>query len=415
MEALNVYLNGREVGRLVDDNGEMSFSYLAEYLDSKEQEPISYSVPLRREAFGHTEIEPFLSNLLPDDIVRTRIAEILQIPRENTFALLRAIGGDCAGAVSFLEEGVVPECNGRGAYRELSDDEAGLILCNLQKRPLDVGEEGFRISGAGAQDKLIACVRDGRVLLPLNGTPSTHIIKPAMPGYPDSVENEWFSMRLAAACGLDVAKCEIAVISGKRCYVCERYDREVVANCVRRLHQEDFCQMLKIDPKRKYESLGGPGFLDSFSLLRALQLPASDTVEFLDRSVFNFVVGNGDAHAKNFSVLYRNAIPRLSPAYDIMSTAIYPEVGKRMAMKLDGEYAFKWITRDKFIRMASKSGIGPRVATHELDKVIHRVERALPKLVAKAGREFPHGVYATIADGIAERISRIRAGGALHG
>ena len=84
-------------------------------------------------------------------------------------------------------------------------------------------------------------------------------------------------------------------------------------------------------------------------------------------------------------------------------------------MKLDGEYAFKWITRDKFIRMASKSGIGPRVATHELDKVIHRVERALPKLVAKAGREFPHGVYATIADGIAERISRIRAGGALHG
>ena len=99
MEALNVYLNGRKAGRLVDNNGEMSFSYLGDYLESNECEPLSYSVPLRGDAFGHAEIEPFLSNLLPDDIVRTRIAEILQIPRENTFALLRALGGDCAGGI----------------------------------------------------------------------------------------------------------------------------------------------------------------------------------------------------------------------------------------------------------------------------------------------------------------------------
>ena len=407
MEALTVYLNGHKAGLLVDNNGEMSFSYLGEYLESNEREPLSYSVPLRSVAFGHAEIEPFLSNLLPDDIVRTRIAEILQIPRENTFALLRAIGGDCAGAVSFLEEGVSPEGNGKEEYRELADDEAGRILGNLQKRPLDVGEEGFRISGAGAQDKLIACVREGRVLLPLNGTPSTHIIKPAMPDYPDSVENEWFAMRLAAACGLNAAECEIVTIGGRRCYVCTRYDREGAAGKVRRLHQEDFCQMLKIDPKRKYESVGGPGFLESFALLRALQLPASDTIEFLDRAVFNFIVGNGDAHAKNFSVIYRNAVPRLSPAYDIMSTAIYPEVGRRMAMKVDGEYTFKWITRDKFIRMANKSGIAQRIVSRELDKMIRHVERALPALVDKAGRLFPHSVYAIIAEGIAARMAQI--------
>ena len=409
MEALNVYLNGRKAGRLVDDNGEMSFSYLGEYLESKGREPLSYSVPLRGEAFGHAEIEPFLSNLLPDDIVRTRIAEILQIPRENTFALLRAIGGDCAGAVSFLEEGVLPEGNEKEEYRELSDDEAGRILGNLQKRPLDVGEEGFRISGAGAQDKLIACVREGCVLLPLTGTPSTHIIKPAMPDYPDSVENEWFAMHLAAACGLNAAECEIVTIGGRRCYVCTRYDREVAAGKVRRLHQEDFCQMLKVDPKRKYESVGGPGFQESFALLRALQLPASDTIEFLDRAVFNFIVGNGDAHAKNFSVVYRNAVPRLSPAYDIMSTAIYPEVGRRMAMKVDGEYAFKWVTRDKFVRMANKSGIAQRIVSRELDKMIRHVERSLPKVVVEAGRLFPHRIYHTIAQGITARISQIRS------
>ncbi len=409
METLEVYLNGRKAGRLVDDNGRMSFAYLREYLETDGREPVSFSIPLRTDAFAHDEIEAFLSNLLPDDIIRTRIADILQIPRENTFALLKAIGGDCAGAVSFLTEGTSPETSDKGEYRELSDKEAGRILDNLQKRPLDVGEEGFRISGAGAQDKLIACMKDGQVLLPLNGTPSTHIIKPAMPDYPDSVENEWFAMRLADACRLSVAACDIAVIDGKRCYVCVRYDRESIDGKVRRLHQEDFCQMLKVDPKRKYESVGGPGVKESFALLRALQLPASDTLEFLDRLLFNFIVGNGDAHAKNFSVLYRDGVPRLSPAYDIMSTALYPEVGKRMAMKIDGEYAFKWITRGKFIRMADKLGIHPHVVKGEMDKMIRRVRHALPHLVAQAKRRFPHHCYSAIADGIASRLSQLDA------
>ena len=409
METLEVYLNGRKAGRLVDDNGKMSFAYIREYLETDGREPISFSIPLRAEAFAHGEIEAFLSNLLPDDIIRTRIADILQIPRENTFALLKAIGGDCAGAVSFLSEGTSPETSDKGEYRELSDKEAGRILDNLQKRPLDVGEEGFRISGAGAQDKLIACMKDGQVLLPLNGTPSTHIIKPAMPDYPDSVENEWFAMRLAGACRLSVAACDIAVIDGKRCYVCVRYDRDSIDGKVRRLHQEDFCQMLKVDPKRKYESVGGPGLKESFALLRALQLPASDTVEFLDRLLFNFIVGNGDAHAKNFSVLYRDGVPRLSPAYDIMSTALYPEVGKRMAMKIDGEYAFKWITRGKFMRMADKLGIHPHVVKGEMDKMIRRVKLALPQLVAQATRLFPRRCYSAIADGIASRLSQLEA------
>ena len=409
METLEVYLNGRKAGRLVDDNGKMSFAYIREYLETDGREPISFSIPLRAEAFAHDEIEAFLSNLLPDDIIRTRIADILQIPRENTFALLKAIGGDCAGAVSFLSEGTSPETSDKGEYRELSDKEAGRILDNLQKRPLDVGEEGFRISGAGAQDKLIACMKDGQVLLPLNGTPSTHIIKPAMPDYPDSVENEWFAMRLAGACRLSVATCDIAVIDGKRCYVCERYDRESIDGKVRRLHQEDFCQMLKVDPKRKYESVGGPGLKESYALLRALQLPASDTVEFLNRILFNFIVGNGDAHAKNFSVLYRDGVPRLSPAYDVMSTAIYPEVGKRMAMKVHGEYAFKWITRSKFLRMADKLRIHPHIVNSAMDKMIRRVKLALPQLVAQATRRFPRRCYSAIADGIASRLSQLEA------
>ena len=406
METLDVYLNGKKAGCLHDDNGQMDFVYLPEYLAGN-NEPLSHSLPLRSETYSHAEVEPVLSNLLPDDIIRTRIGAILKIPRENTFALLRAIGGDCAGAIAFFPEGMSAGMTIPHEFRVLSDDEAGHILDSLEQRPLDVGEDGFRIAGAGAQDKLIACIHDGKVVLPLNGTPSTHIIKTEIRGYPGSVENEWFAMALASACGLKVAECEILVIGGKRRYVCRRYDREAEEGVVRRLHQEDFCQMLKIDPKRKYENLGGPGVVTSFALLRELSLPASDTLEFLDRIIFNFLVGNGDAHGKNFSVLYRDGAMELAPMYDVMSTAIYPEVGKRMAMKIDGEYAFKWITTGKFLRMAKAIGVGDRVMRRELNKMERRVSRVLPRMVKAAQKRWPSFCYGEIAVGINKRIAQL--------
>ena len=407
METLNVYLNDKKAGVLRDDNGQMDFAYLDDYLSDKSSEPLSHSLPLRKESYPHAEIDPVLSNLLPDDIIRTRIGAILKIPRENTFALLKAIGGDCAGAVAFFPDGTAAGTTTAHEFRELTDKEAGHILDSLEQRPLDIGEDGFRISGAGAQDKLIACIRDGNVALPLNGTPSTHIIKTEIKGYPGSVENEWFSMSLASACGLKAAACAIQTIGGKRRYICRRYDRAVENGVVRRLHQEDFCQMLKIDPKRKYENLGGPGIAESLALMRELSLPASDTLEFMDRIVFNFLVGNGDAHGKNFSVLYRGGVAELAPMYDVMSTAIYPEVGKRMAMKIDGEYAFKWISTGKFLRMAEKTGIREKTMRRELEKMSRKISNALPRVEKSAQKRWPSSCYAEIAQGIRQRLAQL--------
>lgn len=407
MESLNVYLHGVRVGRLTEENGRMSFAYLPEYERTRSAEPLSHALPVRAETYAHADVEPFLSNLLPDDIIRTRLGAILQIPRENTFAFLKAIGGDCAGAVAFFPEGVSPE-EDPGNYRQLSDEEAGRILENLESRPLDVGEEGFRISGSGAQDKLIACFSGEGVSLPLNGTPSTHIIKNALRDYPDSVENEWFTMRLAAACGLRVANCEIAVIGGKRRYVTVRYDRKIVEGRTVRLHQEDFCQMLKIDPRRKYEALGGPGILDCLSLLRSASMSARDTLEFLNRVVFNFLVGNGDAHGKNFSAIYDGRLPTLAPAYDLMSTAIYPEVGRRMAMKIDGEYEFRWISRGKFVRMGEKSGIGAKVMERTVDRMVKTIVREAPRLVRQCVRQWPSSCYDRIVAGVLARADQLQ-------
>lgn len=407
MESLDVYLNNRIIGRLDDDNGSLSFAYDSHYLSSSDKEVLSYALPFRNEPFRHQEIEPVLSNLLPDDIIRTRLGEILQIPRENTFALLKAIGGDCAGAVSFFPAGVVPEFASSGVYRELSDEEAGAVLDNLEKRPLDIGEEGLRISGAGAQDKLIACVKNSRVFLPLNGTASTHIIKTEIRNYPDSVENEWYSMVLAAACGLTTAMSEVALIGGRRRFVSTRYDRVVEDNQVKRLHQEDFCQMSGVDPSRKYEALGGPGIVSSFRLLRELAVSAADSVEFLDRIIFNFFVGNGDAHGKNFSVLYRDGVALLAPMYDVMSTTVYPDVGKRMAMKIDEEYAFKWISVGKFMRMAAKIGISEKIMKREIVKIGRRIKRFAPVVAKRCNAVWPASIYAHIEIGIAARLKQL--------
>ena len=407
MESLDVYLNDRKVGRLDDENGSLSFAYDEGYLADGVREPLSHALPLRREPYSHVAVEPVLSNLLPDDIIRTRLGEILQIPRENTFAFLKAIGGDCAGAVAFFPSGRTPAADMAGEFRELSDDEAGAVLDNLEKRPLDIGEEGLRISGAGAQDKLIACIRDGRVLLPLNGTPSTHIIKTEIRNYPGSVENEWYSMSLAAACGLSVAESGIVVIGGRRRFVSTRYDRMPADGRVKRLHQEDFCQMLGIDPKRKYETLGGPGIVASFRLLRELSVSAADTLEFIDRLIFNFLVGNGDAHGKNFSVLYKDGVATLAPMYDVMSTAVYPEVGRRMAMKIDDKYAFKWITIGKFVRMAEKIGVSEKMMRREIAKISRRIGKEASLVARRCARKFPSSVYSSIATGIANRLQQL--------
>ncbi len=161
-----------------------------------------------------------------------------------------------------------------------------------------------------------------KVFLPLKGTPSTHIIKPEIEDFPDSVLNEYFCMQLSSECDLNTAKSSILKLKDTLFYVTTRYDRLVENDEVKRLHQEDFCQLLGVDPSVKYESEGGPNLIQCFKLLRELELTATDTIQFLDKVIFNFIIGNGDAHAKNFSILYTDEGPRLAPSYDLLATVV---------------------------------------------------------------------------------------------
>lgn len=407
METLNVYLKGIRVGTLCTDKGRLSFTYDEQYLSNPQAEPLAYTLPLDSATYQGGVVISFFSNLLPDERIRRKIAKYLGISHENTFALLKRIGEDCAGAVALVPSEREQRARATAEYKPLSEEEAHAILSALPERPLNVGTEDFHISGAGAQEKLIACVKDGKIWLPLNGTPSTHIIKPGIPQFPESVFNELYCMRLSAACGLNTAQCNILQVKDIPYYVTLRYDRQLQNGVWTRLHQEDFCQLLGYEPEVKYESEGGPRLLQCFELLRRMELPAIDIIEFLRRIIFIFLIGNGDAHAKNFSILYSDKGAHLSPAYDLLSTAVYPNLPPKLAMKIEGRNSLEWISRAKFVRMGAKAGLSPALINREINKLLNRMERVLEDFTKNIQKQYPSPIYASIRDGIRQRLSQL--------
>ena len=411
MEQLDVYLCDRAVGTLMRSNdGSLSFTYLPEYLEGNAI-PLSSTLPLDAASYGERDIAAFFSNLLPDESVRQRIADILRLTPEDTFGLLRMIGADCAGAIAFHEPGKFPSASTQPTYRELTESEAASLLSDLSNRPLGIGDDFRGISGAGAQDKLIACVHDRKILLPLNGTPSTHIIKPGIDRFPESVFNEWFCMKLSNLCGFETAECDIQEIGGVPYYVTTRYDRETKDGLTRRLHQEDFCQLLKCRPEIKYQDQGGPSVVDCVRALRDLRIPVADVIGFIDRVIFNFLIGNGDAHGKNFSVIYRTRAPRLAPVYDTLCTTIYPAIAKKMAMKFDGKFEFRWVTTGKIVRTFARADIGEKVIFDSIERQIAALRKNIPVMSDLANSNHPSPVYHDIIKGIFSRINQLVSNG----
>jgi serine/threonine-protein kinase HipA len=183
------------------------------------------------------------------------------------------------------------------------------LLDELPRRPMMAGRDGVRLSLAGAQDKLPVVFDGQRIGLPTGGQPSTHILKPAISArasVQDSVFNEGLCLALAQAMGFPTAQARIFGVQGRQVLLVARYDRRVGADGQPvRIHQEDFCQALGVVPEMKYQNEGGPDLKACFDLLRKVTRPSAPQVlRFLDAVVFNALIGNHDAHAKNFSLLY---------------------------------------------------------------------------------------------------------------
>ena len=265
------------------------------------------------------------------------------------------------GALQLLSPGASPPALNSDYSPQPLDDAALIeVLDKLPWRPLLAGEAGLRLSLAGAQSKLPVVTVDGQIAPPAPGQPTTHILKPAILDFPHTTENEAFAMRLARSVGLDVASVEPRRVGDRTYLLVARYDRSPGPDGrVRRVHQEDFCQALGIPPEAKYAGEGGPGLKDGFALLRRVALrPAVDLLKLLDATIFNLIVGNADAHGKNFSLLYDAAGPRLAPLYDLVMTAAYPELSPALAMPIGGCASLAEMDSHRWTAFAEETTLG---------------------------------------------------------
>ena len=373
MRRLDVWWDGRIVGMLTQDRfGELGFGYSLAWLDDVNALPLSASLPKRAEPFTRRECRPFFGGLLPEEGQRDAAAQALGVSRANDFALLDRLGGDVAGALQLLPLGEAPTTPSSD-QRPTALDDAGLIriLDALPVRPLLAGEEGLRLSLAGAQSKVPVVLVDGAVALPAPGQPTTHILKPPISRFRATTENEAFVMRLAAAIGLDVAPVEPRVVRDRTFLLIERYDRAIDdEGHVRRIHQEDFCQALGVPPETKYASEGGPTFKDCFELLRRIVArPAVDVLKLLDAVIFNVMAGNADAHGKNFSIFYSDEGPRLAPLYDLLATVAYPDLSPKFAMKIGQRATLAELDAKSWNAFAADAGLGLPVVRRRVAEI----------------------------------------------
>lgn len=397
---LAVWLFSDHVGSLSLIDGRLGFCYAPGWLSRPNAVALSHSLPLQAAPFDDRATRPFFAGLLPEGQMRRLIARQLQISGQNDFALLDKIGGECAGAVTFLAPGqTLPTPTQTDAVAWLSDEEVVAVLDELPRRPMLAGKNGLRLSLAGAQDKL-PVVFDGRRLgLPLKGTPSSHILKPPIHAVEDSVINEGFCMALADTLQLEPAKSSVHIVLNRPFLMVERYDRVLDAQGRRqRLHQEDFCQALGVTPEMKYQNEGGPDMAQCFNLVRRATRPSAPQVlRLFDYVIFNALIGNHDAHAKNFSLLHSGRAPVLAPLYDTLSTAVYPTLTEKMAMKIGSKYKFGEVEARHWEQFAEGAGLAKAAARRRIQELASGLPHAARALQSDRRHDFA-------GNGVVERI-----------
>lgn len=320
--SLHASINGRQVGALAEDNGVWSFQYAGLWLNAADRYPLSPSLPLQEATIvdGSTRrpVQWFFDNLLPEEGQRLLLSKSAKIREADAFGLLEYYGAESAGALTLLRPGETEPAE--GALKKLSDKSLSRRISDLPNVPL-TQKARKRMSLAGAQHKLAVVIENGALFEPVGARASTHILKPNHPDedYPHAVINEWFSMRLAKAMGLDVPAVEKRYVP-EPVYLIERFDRERVEGYWRRLHAIDACQLLNLDRSYKYSQ----GSIETLArLAAACRGPAVVRTKLFQWLVYNVLIGNSDAHLKNLSFQVSASGVTLAPHYDLLATGLY--------------------------------------------------------------------------------------------
>ena len=401
-------MTGELIGHLrEDDGGVMAFGYSRLWLARTDAIPLAPNLPLDEQWHAGEFVAAYFDNLLPEGGVRDFAARALHVSPGNVFALLERFGGDTAGALALLPQGQLPSPKPR--YLPMTHEAVHKCFASSRGIPINLAGGEARIALAGAQDKMAVFIAPtGAMAIPLGDAPSSHIVKPSMDHrahLPQTAINEALVMGLAAAIGLDVAPVRYAPELDAA--VIARYDRQWVGGHLQRLHQNDLCQTLGIEPGRKHESEGGPTLpMCCAAVMQHSSKPALDKKRMLEWAVFNVAVGNMDSHAKNLSLLATGGHTRLAPFYDLVCTTVYEHLSRRFAFKIGGESRPGWIMGRHWDRLAVELAVKPQLLrTIRLD-ICLRIKRELPKVAGALRAQVTHPEGLAMIDLVAAEIRR---------
>jgi serine/threonine-protein kinase HipA len=388
---LDVYLHDALVGVVSRDaRGLLSFRYGERALDEPASSALSVRLPVRREPYDHDAAIAFFENLLPEGEGRDLIAQARHYSPSDVAGLLGMVGGECAGAVSIWPEAIVPPEH--PAYQPLSPAEMSALFdqqYGAQVMEMQVAE---RLSMSGAQQKMVFRRTGEEYALPLHGSPSNVIVKRAKSVYPGLVLNEVACMWLLKEAGLEAAGSRAVGSSGRLLFESLRYDREERGDgSLRRLHQEDLCQATGHRSAEKYQARGGPAYGELATVIRRHSAnPLLDLQTLASWAVFNLLVGNNDAHAKNLSLLYTDAGIRLSPVYDVVSTEVYPQLDRDFSIQVGGQRTVDGLHRHALDKFACSLGMKGSGLARLVLPVVERTAAALDPVLHRVAAEYEH-------------------------
>ncbi|HWL44719.1 MAG TPA: HipA domain-containing protein [Ilumatobacter sp.] len=376
---LNVWRSGRVQAVVAERRGRLSLTYAAD------AHPISMSLPVRTSAHRDDSVRPWFRGLLPEGQIRLMMAYDAGVGADDVVGLLRVLGKDCAGALSLRPAGELPGDDDVGP--QLDDGQIASLLRALPTSPMGFGE-GFRVSLPGNQHKLLLTLDDAGWHRP-DGAPSTHILKPPISALGAStVDNEAYCQWLARDAGLPAANTTIATFDGITVLVSERYDRARHDDgSTRRIHQEDACQALSIDPTRKYQTARGGPSLKAFA--KQISVHGGELHALLRIATFTVIVGNADWHGKNVSVLIDDdGSVSVAPIYDAMSTRMYEktatgdEVVRTLGMHIGGETDIDAVRLRHLVDEARSWGMSPGRAQRVVIEAVDGLRAALDSVAA---------------------------------
>lgn len=411
----------------VYENGSLSFAYDQRWLDTSGSFPLSVTLPLSSERYEDEVIVPWLANLLPEEQQLTTLSRALGLSASDSLAILKEIGGDTAGAISIKQ----PSIRSDWSYTALSEHYAqpneqealSQHFDDLGQRPFMVGEDGVRLSLAGGQKKTALTVLDAQgspklglprqgdqLAVPKAGAPSTIIIKPDNPNLPGIVENEAYCLTLASLLGIQAVDCMIMPAKDRTSLAVARYDRTTRRDgSIRRLHQEDFAQANGIYPSQKYEQGTVQGLTLNEVLTTARHIPAAEALKLQDQVIFNILVANTDAHAKNYSMMLAGD-RSLAPLYDVSTVLHWDHVNQYHAQKIAGRKRKPGNTaRRHWDRISKEAGLNARSVRLRIQELVDRMvakrEEAIDTVATQPGAS--HEMVTHIAEIVEANALRI--------